>query len=234
MERFSLDALLQAASPLMAAAFTLWGSPATWLEVIAFALSLAMVAANMRVAVIGWPLAIAASALYALLFAQSKLYGEAGLQIFFIVVSLWGWWQWVSGRGADGQALQVHRLSRRGGAKALAATLVAWPLAGLLLARHTDSDVPYLDGLATVASVTGQILLGRKVLENWLVWFAVNVFSVGLFAYKGLWLTVLLYALFAVLSVAGWRSWARRIAAAGIPPPASPTHMDGGTLSAHR
>ena len=56
---------------------------------------------------------------------------------------------------------------------------------------------------------TGQLLLGRKLIENWPVWLAVNLVSVGLFAVKGLWLTVLLYAIFAALSVAGWRAWAR-------------------------
>lgn len=202
-------ALLQSVRPLLATAFTLWGSPVTWLEIVAFGLSLAMVVANMRVNVIAWPLAIAASALYALLFAHSKLYGEATLQLFFIGVAFWGWWQWLRGRGSDGGALRVHRLSQRGRVVAAGATLVAWPLAGGLLAAATDSDVPMLDALATVGSVTGQVLLARKVLENWLVWLAVNVFSVGLFAAKGLWLTVLLYAVFAVLSVAGWRAWQR-------------------------
>lgn len=213
-----MPALLQAAQPLLAAAFTLWGSPVSWLEVAAFVLSLAMVAANMRVNPIGWPLAIAASALYALLFANSRLYGEAALQLFFIVVAFWGWWQWLRGRGGDGAALRVHRLTRRGLAAAVAATLAAWPLAGWLLASTTDSDVPLLDALATVGSVTGQILLGRKVLENWLVWLAVNVFSVGLFVIKGLWLTVLLYALFAVLSVAGWLAWRPHLVRPGKPP----------------
>lgn len=209
-----LQALLHAARPLMAAAFTLWGSPVTWLEIVAFALSLAMVAANLRVNPVGWPLAIGASLLYALLFADSRLYGEAALQVFFVAVSLWGWWQWLRGQGDGGAPLQVHRLSRVGLRALALAVLGAWPLAGLLLARATDSDVPYLDALATVASVAGQVLLGRKVVENWLVWLAVNVFSVGLFAYKALWLTACLYSLFALLSVAGWRAWSRRLAPA--------------------
>lgn len=202
-----MDGLLQAARPLLAAAFELWSSPVTWLEIIAFALALAMVRANMRVNPVAWPLAIASSLLYGLLFADSKLYGEATLQLFFVGVALWGWWQWLRGHGADGAALRVHRLTPRGAAVAALATLAAWPAVGLVLARATDSTVPYADALPTVASVTGQILLGRKVLENWAVWFGVNVFSVGLFAFKGLWLTVLLYALFAALSLAGWRAW---------------------------
>jgi nicotinamide mononucleotide transporter len=209
-----LQALLHAARPLMAAAFTLWGSPVTWLEIVAFVLSLAMVAANMRVNPLGWPLAMASSLLYALLFADSKLYGEATLQVFFIAVSAWGWWQWLRGRAGDGTALQVHRLSRNGWRWLGGALLTAWPLAALLLARTTDSDAPAADALATVASVAGQVLLGRKVLESWLVWLGVNVFSVGLFAYKALWLTALLYTLFALLSVAGWRAWSKRLAPA--------------------
>ena len=204
-----LDTLLQAARPLLAPAFTLWGSPATWLELLACALALAMVACNLRVNPAGWPLAIASSLLYALLFADSRLYGEAGLQLFFMAIAGWGWWQWLRGRGDDGQALRVHRMTSVHRIQALAATLIAWPMLALLLARGTDSDVPWLDALPTVASVTGQLMLGRKLVETWPVWLAVNVFSIGLFAYKGLGLTALLYALFALLSVVGWRAWSR-------------------------
>ena len=202
-----LDLLLAAARPALAPAFALLGSPVTWLEIAGFGLSLWMVLANMRVNPIGWPLAMAASLIYALLFADSKLYGEAGLQLFFVFVAFWGWRQWLSGRGDSGQPLVVRRLPPRRAALAAALTLAAWPALGLVLQHGTDSDVPFLDALPTVASVTGQVLLGRKYIENWVVWLFVNVVSVALFAYKGLWLTVVLYGLFALLSVAGWRAW---------------------------
>ena len=205
------DAVIAAARPLLVPVFTLWTSPVTALEIAAFIVSIAMVLANLRVNPVGWPLAIVSSLLYALLFADSKLYGEASLQIFFVVVALWGWWQWLRGTGADGRELRVHRLSRQGQAAAALATLCAWPLLGLALQHYSDSDVPYLDALPTVASITGQILLGRKLVENWAVWLAVNVVSIGLFATKGLWLTVLLYAVFALLSVVGWRAWIRLV-----------------------
>ena len=211
--------LLQAAAPLLQPLFTVLGSAVTALELVAFVLSVAMVIGNLRVRVWAWPLAIASSACYALLFAASRLYGEATLQLLFIALSFWGWLQWwrdVDGRGAP---LTVGSLSARDAAIAVALTLAAWPLLGLLLARTTDTDVPYADALPTVASVLGQILLARKRIENWAVWLAVNIFSVGLFAYKGLLLTVVLYALFAVLSVAGWRAWQRLLmpAAGGAP-----------------
>lgn len=202
---------------LLAPALQLWGSPVTWAELLAFVLGLWMVDRNIRVHPLGWPLAIASSALYALLFADARLYGEAGLQGFFIVVSVWGWHRWLRGTEAGGGPLRVRPMPGRERWITALATLVAWPALALLLTRGTDSDVPWLDALPTVASVTGQWLLARKRVEAWAVWLAVNVFSVGLFAYKALWLTALLYAVFAVLSVAGWQAW-RRLAAAGPPP----------------
>ena len=199
-------------SPFLSPAFTWWSSPVTWLEIVAFVLSIAMVLCNFRVNPWAWPLAIVSSALYGLLFASSRLYGEASLQLLFIVVAFWGWWQWLLGRGADGTPLRVHVLPLRARWAIGVLTLAAWPLLGWVLDHHTDSDVPYLDALPTVGSIAGQILLGRKLVENWPVWLIVNLFSLGLFALKALWLTVLLYAVFAVLSVVGWRVWQRRVA----------------------
>ncbi len=210
-----MDSLLQALQPLLAPAFGLWGSPVTWIEIVAFVLSLVMVACNIRVNAIAWPLAIAASLLYFVLFWNHRLYGEAGLQIFFALIAGWGWWQWLRGRTEDGGALRVRWLSTRGRWLLLAGVLLAWPLLGAFLRRFTDTDVPWWDALPTAGSVAGQWLLGRKYVENWLVWLAVNVVSVGLFAYKGLWLTVLLYTLFALLSVVGWRAWMDKAKAHG-------------------
>ena len=207
-----LEGLLTAARPWLTPAFSLLGSPVTWLELVAVVIALAMVVANLRVNPVAWPLAIVSSLMYGLLFADFKLYGEAGLQLVFVVLAGWGWWQWLRGRGDDGQALRVHRLSTQQRWAVLAATLAAWPLLGTLLARATDSDVPYLDALPTVGSIAGQLLLARKLVENWAVWAAVNLFSIGLFAYKALWLTAALYAVFAVLSVVGWRAWQARLA----------------------
>ena len=209
-----LSALLDAAQPLLAPAFSAGGSSFTWLEIAGSLIAVVMVLANLRVNPIAWPLAIVSSLLYALLFASSKLYGEASLQIVFVVLAFWGWWQWLRGRGGDGQALQVQVLTTRQRWLAAVGTLAAWPLLGLLLRRVTDTDVPFWDALPTAGSVAGQWLLGRQYVDNWPVWVAVNLVSIALFAYKGLWLTVVLYALFATLALVGWRAWAQRAAGA--------------------
>jgi nicotinamide mononucleotide transporter len=194
-----------------APAFTIWGSPTTWLEIVAFVLALAMVGCNIREIHWGWPLAVVSSLLYCALFWRSKLYGEASLQVFFAVVALWGWFQWLRGRRADGSPLRVAQLSPGGLAAVLGACVALWPATGLFLKAYTDTDVPWWDAFPTSVSLVGQFLLGRKFIENWLVWVAVNVVSVALFAFKGLWLTALLYALFVALSIVGWRAWQGRL-----------------------
>lgn len=204
-----MDTLLQPMQPLFATAFTAWGADFTWLELIACALAVAMVVLNMRVQPLAWPLAIASSLLYGLFFWRGQLYGEAGLQIVFVAVAGWGWWQWLRGRTADGERLAVRSLSHRGRMAALGAMLIAWPTLALFLDHTTDSPVPWWDAFPTAGSLVGQWLLGRKYLENWPAWVIVNVASVALFAYKGWWLTTALYALFVAMSFAGWLAWTR-------------------------
>lgn len=198
---------------LSATAFVLWASPVSWLELVAAVLALAMVGCNMREIHWGWPLAILSSLMYFGVFLQQRIYGDAALQIFFAVLALWGWFQWLRGHRADGRALQVARLSPRGIGFALLACCLAWLGLSLFLIRFTDTDVPWWDGFATGFSLVGQLLLGRKFIENWAIWLAVNLVSIGLFIHKGLWLTVGLYAMFALLSVAGYVAWRRRLPA---------------------
>lgn len=203
--------MLQALQSFFSPAFTLWGTPVSWLEMVAFVLALVMVVLNMRVNPIAWPLAITSSLMYFALFWNSRLYGDASLQVFFAVVALWGWWQWLRGTQADGAELKVRSLPARARWWLLAALAAAWPATGLFLKTFTDTDVPWWDAFPTAASVIGQWLLGRKYIENWLAWIVVNIVSVGLFAYKGLWLTTLLYSLFIAMSFIGWRAWRRML-----------------------
>jgi nicotinamide mononucleotide transporter len=199
---------------LFAEAFTLWGSPATWLEIAAVVISLVMVVCNIREIHWGWPLAFVASIMYFALFWRSRLYGDAALQLFFAVLALWGWTQWLRGR-RGGASLHVARLGRRGLLLTVAACALLWPVTGLFLKTYTDTDVPWWDAFPTAVSVIGQFLLGRKYIENWTTWIVVDVVSVGLFAYKGLWLTVGLYAVFIVLCVLGWQAWRVKLETAG-------------------
>ncbi len=196
---------------LFVEAFALWGSVTTWLEIAGFALAVLMVIGNIHEKLWAWPLAITSSLLYFALFWRSKLYGDAALQILFIMLALWGWWQWWYGKQADGAALPVNTLTQRNMLKMIAACALLWPITGLFLKFFTDTDVPWWDAFPTAVSLVAQFLLARKYLENWLAWTAVNTVSIGLFAYKGLWLTVILYMLFIAMSVVGWQAWRQRL-----------------------
>ena len=196
---------------LFVAAFTAWGGTTTWLEIVGFVLAVLMVVGNIREKLWAWPLAIVSSMLYFALFWRNRLYGDAALQLFFVVLASWGWLQWWRGCRADGSRLHIATLMPFEAIKTIAYSVVLWVITGLFLHQFTDTDVPWWDAFPTAVSLVAQFLLARKYLENWLAWTVVNAVSTGLFAYKGLWLTVILYALFVAMSVAGWRTWRRRL-----------------------
>lgn len=204
-------------------AFTLLGTAVTWLEVVAFVLALANIACNVFEIHWGWPLTILASALYVWLFYASKLYGEASVNVFFVLAAVWGWWQWLRGHRADSSMpLSVARLDRRGLIIVVTAWAALWLLCAMLLHVITDSDVVWADGFVTAGSVVGTVLLGRKFIENWPTWLVVNAASVALFVYKGLQLTVVLYVIFFLLAIWGWIGWKKRLQAVpGAKTPAS-------------
>ncbi|WP_295643381.1 nicotinamide riboside transporter PnuC [uncultured Methylibium sp.] len=195
-------------------AFAVGTAVASWAELLGAVLGVWMVLCNLRVNPLAWPLAILSSALYGLVFWNALLYGDAALQLLFIAVAFWGWWQWLRGTQDDGRALAVRYLSTRQRALAIGAMALLWPATGLLLRHGTDTDVPWWDAFPTAGSVVATVLLARKHVENWIGWIVVNAVAIGLFAYKALWLTVALYALFLLLALAGWRAWHRRAAEA--------------------
>jgi nicotinamide mononucleotide transporter len=184
------------------------GLATTPLELLSFVLSVITVALNIRQNHWAWLFAIVSSAAYGVVFYGARLYGDMGLQLVFILVSVWGWYQWLHG-GEGRQQLPVTTLASRGWRRALLAWLAGFALLSTFLAHFTNTDVPRIDGFLTAGSLVGQVLLSRKKVENWHVWIAVDVLYVGLYIYKGLMLTAILYALFCVMATAGLLAWRR-------------------------
>jgi nicotinamide mononucleotide transporter len=189
-------------------------------ELAGFVLSLAMVFCNIKEIHWGWPLAIASSVLYGMVFWNSQLYGEASLQVMFVLTSLWGWHQWLTGKQTDlAQAhdleapapLKISCLLPSERQKALLTAMLAWPALTFFLYRFTDSQVAVWDALVTTLSLLAQYLLAKKKLENWWVWLVVNLLTIGLMLVKSLWLTAVLYLIFAVLSYVGLKAWQKQL-----------------------
>ncbi|MEW5914752.1 MAG: nicotinamide riboside transporter PnuC [Gemmatimonadota bacterium] len=178
------------------------------LEIIAAAFGALAVYLAARENIWNWPTAIINVSLYTIVFFQSRLYADMGLQVVYLVLSIYGWYHWLHG-GAQRTELKVSRASPR--LLIILALLVAagsYTL-GATLASRTDAAIPYLDSALTVASLAAQWLMTRKVLENWLLWIALDIVYVPMFFARGLPATALLYSVFLVLAVLGFISWRR-------------------------
>lgn len=188
--------------------FSLLGLSTTPLELLSFLLSVATVLLNIRQNHWAWLFAILSSAMYGIVFADARLYGDMALQLVFISVSFWGWYQWLHG-GASHEKLAVTELDRGGIAWSAAGWLLGFGVLAWFLRHYTDTDVPNMDGFLTAGSLVGQVLLSRKKVENWHVWIIVDIIYVALYVHKHLILTAVLYGLFVLMAVAGLLAWKR-------------------------
>ena len=176
------------------------------LEIFAAAVGAWSVWLSVRQNVLSWPTAIVNVVLYTIVFYEAKLYADMGLQVVYAVLSVYGWYQWLYG-GEGHTTLHVSRTARSLSIRLALIAATGAVLLGSLLHRTTDAALPYMDSALTSASLVAQWMMTRKLLENWAVWIAVDVLYVGMFIYKGLYVTAVLYAVFLGLAVKGWIDW---------------------------
>lgn len=144
--------------------------------------------------------------LYSLVFYGAKLYADMGLQVVYLILSIYGWYEWKFG-GKDRTELHVTRASRQMLMRAAMAAVVFATVLAIILSRVTDAALPWLDSATSSTSLAAQFMMTRKILENWVIWAVVDVVYVGMFIYKELYLTAGLYAVFFFLALAGYRQW---------------------------
>jgi nicotinamide mononucleotide transporter len=161
-----------------------------------------------RQSIWAWPTGIVNVGLYIAVFFAARLYADMGLQVVYLILSVYGWYVWLYG-GAHHSALPVSRTSRRLGITLLLLNAAAWIVLATLLDRHTNAVLPWLDSLLTTSSLAAQWMMTRKLLEHWLVWIMVDVAYVPMYLSRGLYPTAALYAVFLVLAVVGYRDWRR-------------------------
>jgi nicotinamide mononucleotide transporter len=158
-----------------------------------------------------WPIGIANNLAYLILFATSGLYGDAGLQVVYILLAIYGWWIWLHGTGRSD--LHVTRTSPVVWIQLTIVTALAGLLLKWFLVRFTDSTVPGWDALTTALSLAATYGQCRKLLESWWIWILVDLIYIPLYIYKGLRLTSILYGVFLLLCIFGLRSWAKELSA---------------------
>lgn len=183
------------------------------LEAIAFALGVVNVALVVRRSIWNYPFGMAMVAVYAVVFLDARLYSDTLLQGFFLIVNAYGWRLWARGRAAAGEVV-VETMAVAERWRWLGGVAIAAALWGEAMRHFTDASLPWWDATLAAASVAAQVLMARRKLENWILWIAVDIGSVGLYLAKGLWLTAALYGVFLVLALWGlvdWhRAWRRR------------------------
>lgn len=182
----------------------------SWTEILGFLTGAASVLLAVRESAWNWPVGIANNIFFLILFWNAKLYADATLQIVYIVISIFGWWNWV--RGGTGHTELPISTTPTHSAMALAiVTAVVTGLLAIVLRRFTDSVVPFWDAITTALSLTAQYMLSRKLLENWWVWMTADVIYIALYSYKSLYLTGVLYLIFFAMCVAGYSRWRKAI-----------------------
>jgi nicotinamide mononucleotide transporter len=176
-------------------------------EVLGFLTGAAAVWLVVRENVWNWPVGIANSAFFVVLFFQARLFADAGLNVLYVVLGCLGWYWWLRG-GENRTALRVGRVSARHAGVLAGLGVVATAGMTILLERVGDA-APFPDALTTVLSLIAQYMLTRKLLENWAVWITADVIYIGLYLSRDLYLTALLYAVFLGMCVAGLVRWRR-------------------------
>jgi nicotinamide mononucleotide transporter len=184
------------------------------LEVVAALFGAVSVYLSARQRIASWPTAIVNVLLSAVVYYRARLYSDTGLQFVYFALSVYGWYEWKYG-GANRTELPVTRTPRTRWPLLAAAAAAGAVSLGLLTTRYTDvlqhnrGWVPWTDASLAAVSLVAQWMMTRKLLENWLLWVAVDVVYVPLLAYKGLYAFALLYTVFLGLAVKGYVDWRR-------------------------
>lgn len=195
--------------PLTRVVFVVGHDNVTWAELLGFVTGGACVWLTVVARESNFPVGIANSALFLLLFTWASLWADASLQIVFIALGAIGWWQWRHGRVGDTGAIRWGSRAVVGGC---AAFVIAATTGLTVLLRATHDAAPFWDALTTALSLAAQYLLNTKRVQTWWFWVAADVIYVPLYLVKDLYLTSLVYLLFLAMCVSGFAAWRRAAA----------------------
>lgn len=176
------------------------------LETVAVVLGVAYLVLAMKQNSLCWHCAFFSTAIYVWIFGDVSLYMESGLNIYYMAMAIYGWYQWQRG-GEQNSGLSISRWNLRQHINAILLVAVATGISGYLLATNSDAKMPYLDSFTTWASVLTTVMVARKVIDNWLYWIVIDTVSIYLYWDRELYQTVVLFAVYIVLAVFGYRLW---------------------------
>ncbi|MGQ7869252.1 nicotinamide riboside transporter PnuC [Sunxiuqinia sp. sy24] len=180
---------------------------ANYVELLGAVLGFAYIFLSIRQHIFTWPVGLLTSALYVYVFLVSKFYADMLLQVYYVGLSIYGWYFWLKGNPDSEEELNVSRMPLRFYLPVAVVTVLLFLLFLFGLKYYTDSPVPFGDSLTTALSIVATWMLARKYVEHWLIWIFVDFFSAFLYGFKGLWPTVILFLVYTGMAVYGYRSW---------------------------
>nr|WP_294794130.1 nicotinamide riboside transporter PnuC [uncultured Mucilaginibacter sp.] len=194
---------------ILAQAFQIWWQQQTWQELTGFITGLLCVYLAAKNVIWNWPLAIISVVTYAFIFYEKHLLADTGLQVYFLAMNIYGWYHWSKRSPTENLAPVVRITSHQIVLSAIGVAVVTVFLGSVL--KYTTASYPYLDSFCAACSVVAQVLLARKVLENWLIWVFVNIIYVGIYLFKDLHLTAIMYAIYVPIAVLGYLDWKKEL-----------------------
>jgi nicotinamide mononucleotide transporter len=154
-----------------------------------------------------WPVGIISSLLYIFVFYKSKFYADMSLQVYYLVVSIYGWFYWEKDKEQQHDETHVVSSSVKEWFIFVFITFLLTVAIGYGLDNFTDSPLPYWDTFTTAGSIVATWMLARKYIDQWLFWIVVDFVSMGTYIYKSLYPTVILFAVYTVMAYIGYKSW---------------------------
>lgn len=182
-----------------------------YVEILGVVFSLLYLLFSIRQNILLWPAGMISAILYMVVFFHSKFYADMGLNAYYFFISIYGWIVWSRGKSGSGEGLQITRIALKQGLVLTLITALAFAGIGIILDHFTDSPVPYWDAFTTALSFTATWMLARKILEHWILWLIIDVVSMALYLYRGLYPTLLLFGVYSIMAVVGFIQWRRTI-----------------------
>jgi len=177
------------------------------IELVGAILGILYIFFSIRQSIFTWPTGLLTSLLYIYVFFQTKLYADMGLQIYYVGISIYGWYFWLKGeRENKTNTVPVRKTRKVLWFKLFVASVIIYAVI-LFILKFTDSDIAYFDSLTTALSIVATWMLARKYLEHWLIWIFVDLLSSGLYVYKELWATVVLFLIYTFMAFLGYNEW---------------------------
>lgn len=184
---------------------------ANWIELLGSALSIIYLYLSIKQKVSLWIFGFLCSLLYVVVFFQSKFYADMSLQFYYLGVSVFGWISWKAGKPENRKELPVKRTTPLSGAIILVIALVLYFLYYFILSEYTDSPLPKADAFTTALSIVATWMLARKMIEHWWLWIIVDSVSAGLYFYKALYPTAILFVIYTIMAIIGYQQWKKSL-----------------------